>query len=130
MNHQDVVDADDGKVCQQADALPEPVVPTKAEIEAHNVTHLPYRSWCRWCVMARRRASPHTRSKASSRRSIPLLVADYCYMRDCHDTELATVLVAKLYPARAMLAIVVDQKGLSQTVISRVAKFIKDSGYL
>merc|ERR1712127_610695 len=80
--------------------------------------------------MPRRRAAPHRRSKASSRRGIPLLVADYCYMRDCHDTELATVLVVKIYPAKAMMAIVVDQKGLSQSVINKVAKFIKDSGYL
>ena len=32
--------------------------------------------------------------------------------------------------ARAMMAIVVDRKGLSQSVINRLAKFVKDSGYL
>ena len=130
MGHQNIVDADDGEVCQQADALPEPTVPTRAEVEAHKVTHLPYRSWCKWCVMARRRAAPHRRSQASSRRSIPLLVADYCYMRDCHDTELATVLVVKLYPAKAIIAICVARRGISKSVINRVAKFVKDSGYL
>ena len=61
---------------------------------------------------------------------MPLLVADYCHMRDSQDSELAKVLVAKLFPARAILAVVVDQKGLSEMVTDRVAKFIKDSGYL
>ena len=27
-----------------------PLQPTKAEWEAHQATHLPYRSWCRFCV--------------------------------------------------------------------------------
>ena len=59
---------------------------------------------------------------------MPLLVADYCHMRDSQDSELAKVLVAKLFPAKALLAVVVDQKGLSEMVTDRVAKFIKDSG--
>ena len=28
----------------------DPLQPTKAEWEAHQATHLPYRSWCRFCV--------------------------------------------------------------------------------
>ena len=27
-----------------------PYTPTKAEVEAHEVTHLPYRNWCSHCV--------------------------------------------------------------------------------
>ena len=65
MNQDDLIDADDGEVCQQAEALPQPKVPTQAEIDAHNVTHLPYRSWCKWGVMARRRATQHRKSKSS-----------------------------------------------------------------
>ena len=38
-------------------------------------------------------------------------------------------MVARLYPARAILATVCDQKGNDDIVISRVAQFIKDSGY-
>ncbi len=30
-----------------------PKMPTKAEIEEHARTHLPYRSWCRHCVRGR-----------------------------------------------------------------------------
>ena len=128
---EEVVNVESGEAIQRAEALPEPKVPTKAEIDAHNVNHLPYRSWCPWCVMARRRNSPHLRAQSRlSQRNVPFLVADYCYMRDCQDEELATTLVAKLYPAKAMLAIVVDQKGLSEAVVRRVSRFIKDSGYL
>ena len=109
VEQQDLISAEDGMVCQKTSALPEPVVPTKAEVEAHNAGgHLPYRSWCTWCTMARRRNSQHRSQPKSSKRSMPLLVADYCYMRDSVDTELCTTLVAKIYPANALLATVVD----------------------
>ncbi len=34
-------------------ALPDPYQPTKEEVDQHNLTHLPYRSWCRHCVRGR-----------------------------------------------------------------------------
>ena len=36
-----------------------PKMPTKMEQEEHARTHCPYRSWCRHCVQARARSSPH-----------------------------------------------------------------------
>ena len=32
--------------------LPSPSLPSKAEVEHHNLTHLPYRTWCPFCVAA------------------------------------------------------------------------------
>ena len=37
-------------------------LPSRAEIEEHELTHLPFRNWCRHCVKGRAR-KPHTRSK-------------------------------------------------------------------
>ena len=107
----DLIDVDGDLACQPCGTLPEPRVPTKAEVDRHNCTHLPYRSWCKWCVMARR-PNTHHRSRLSSRRALPLLVADYCYLRDVHDEFLAKVLIARLYPARAVVAIVCASKTL------------------
>ena len=36
-----------------------PNEPTKSEREAHEVCHLPFRSWCRHCVKARGKNWPH-----------------------------------------------------------------------
>ena len=36
-----------------------PKMPTKMEQEEHERTHCPYRSWCKHCVQARARSSPH-----------------------------------------------------------------------
>ena len=130
MEHEDLISAEDDMVCQRTQALPQPIVPTKAQIEAHMVGgHLPYRSWCKWCVMARRRNSQHRSQSDSSRRSLPLLVADYCFMRDSNDEELCKTLVSKVYPAKAILATVVESKGVNSQVVDRVARFIKETGY-
>jgi len=87
--------------------------------------HLPYANWCPWCVMGRRSNAPHYRSRDGSDRSLPLLVIDYCFVRDRDDTILTTLLVGKLYPSRKVLACVVDSKGVVDPYgVHRVAAFI------
>ena len=57
------------------------------------------------------------------------MVADYCYIRDSQDKELCTVLVGRLYPAKALFAVVRDQKGVDDYVVTRLAQLIRNSGY-
>ena len=38
------------------------VWPSEAEAEQHKLTHLPIRNWCRHCVSAKGRESPHPES--------------------------------------------------------------------
>ena len=92
----DVVDIDDDMVAQNAEPLPELRVPTRSQISSHNITHMPYRAWCKHCAAAQRRKNPHLRPTQPSQRSNPLLVADYCIVRDNHEKKLATILVARL----------------------------------
>ncbi len=33
----------------------DPGKPTDRQIEEHRMTHIPFRSWCRWCVFGRGR---------------------------------------------------------------------------
>ena len=127
IEHDDVLDADGDDAVQPALCLPCPKVPSAKEVEIHNLTHLPYRSWCRHCVAARRPNSHHRTS--TSHRSVPLLVADYCFLGDTDDQEKVTVLVACLYPSRSILATVVPSKGPDPQAVARLATFIKESGY-
>ena len=41
------------------EVLRDPGAPTQKEIEEHNVTHLPFRSWCQHCVRGRGSNTPH-----------------------------------------------------------------------
>lgn len=124
-----MIDADDDETVQVARPLPAPTTPSNAQREAHECTHLPYRSWCPHCVAARKSNSHHRRS-SSSQCTLPLLVADYCQLKDTDDgVEGITALVARIYPARALLATVVDAKGPEDNAVARVANLIRDSGY-
>ena len=125
----DIVSAEEEEVIQPGQPLPEPRLPSAAEVAAHNCTHLPYRSWCPYCVAARRRNSPHFQSSPSQQRQIPLLVGDYCSIRDIEGEESKTILVCRLYPARALFATVCEAKGEDGFTIIQLARFLKDSGY-
>ena len=53
--------------------LPDVPIPSPEEVRRHNITHLPYKRWCKWCVCARRNNSPHFRLPPFGRRK-PLMV--------------------------------------------------------
>ena len=78
--------------------------------------------------MARRNAEPHLRCKDDKGRMVPLLVLDYCFLRNEADEESLTLLVGKLYPNRKTFACVVDAKGIDKAAVSKMADFLRQSG--
>ena len=63
------VEADAGDM-RDMRKMHDPKLPTKAEKEAHDMTHLPFRSWCRHCVRGRwSRRGAQERRAARRRRS-------------------------------------------------------------
>jgi len=52
--------------------------PSAEVVERHRVTHYPYRSWCKQCVMGRGVGTPHTTSTSES--SMPIVGMDYFYI--------------------------------------------------
>ena len=88
-----------------ASGLPEvPDPPSAAEYARHCLTHLPYRRWCKWCVMARMRNRAH-RSLPPFSRSMPLLCFDYCFVKHAGQDKWLSVLIGKLYPSGAIFCI-------------------------
>ena len=71
MGPKDIVDADEDVTIQAGEPLPEPYVPTAAQVAAHNCTHLPYASWCPHCVAARRANSHHRSQSGACGRAVP-----------------------------------------------------------
>ena len=55
----DLVDADGDCDIQPGVPVLEPRQPTTMERRIHDLTHLSYRPWFRWCVQARRPDSHH-----------------------------------------------------------------------
>ena len=48
--------------------------PTADQVERHRVSHLPYRSWCKQCVMGRGVGRPHATTTQTS--SVPIVGMD------------------------------------------------------
>ena len=49
----------------------DPSLPTQEEVDEHNLTHLPHRSWCPVCIKARGKESPHKATDEERKRSRP-----------------------------------------------------------
>ena len=52
--------------------------PSAADIEKHRMTHYPFRSWCKQCVMGRGVGRGHAKSASES--SVPIVSMDYFYI--------------------------------------------------
>ena len=125
----DEVELETGNCARRPRGLPEPFSPSAAERARHNLTHWPYRSWCEHCVRSRRPNSRHHFSPSSSERTVPVLVADYCYLRDSRDEDLAEVFVGRLYPSRMTIAMVVREKGAGDDdAVEMLSKFLIECG--
>ena len=71
----------------------EPCVPTHGvrpsarEVEEHNATHLPFRSWCPYCVAGKAKENAHF-TKADDRKSdVPVVSMDYTYMEEAKKED-------------------------------------------
>ena len=82
-------DDDDGGdvVCSETDGgdmrrmrkMHNPRLPTKAEIEEHDLTHLPFRSWCRHCVRGRGQEEAHRKCEARDGEGVPEVHLDFVF---------------------------------------------------
>ena len=57
-----------------------PPVPTPQMVAEHEVTHIPYRSWCPACVAGRGRSYSHHHEGRDS--TVPVISADYLYFSE------------------------------------------------
>ena len=70
---------------------------TPRERAIHNLTRLPCHPGCVICAATRRANTMHLTSHEYLR-VVPLLVADYCFMKSIDEDEIQPVLVMRLYP--------------------------------
>ena len=71
-----------------------PGAPSVRQVEEHELTHLPHRSWCAACVAGRSRDRPHKRLDGRDS-SIPCVVFDYGFLGGFGDAETQPVQTAR-----------------------------------
>ena len=96
---------------RQAKVMKDPGAPTQKEIDDHNCTHLPFRSWCPACVTGTAKDRPHRRDGTADK-NMPMLVVDCGFLgtQDAKDT--VAVQVMKHVQSNMIFANVVPRKGL------------------
>ena len=114
--------------CEEEEAreprvLRDPGAPTEAEVERHNMTHMPFRSWCPACVEGKARDKHHQKSEDQGEKGIPEIVFDYCFLGS-EDEETIAIQVARDRRTRMIFAHVVPKKGFSHE--HGAAEMIKD----
>jgi hypothetical protein len=107
-----------------------PVEPTTQEIAEHNLTHLPFRSWCPCCVAAKAKQWPHRKStvKEDAEETVPSVHMDYWFMRDVEVAENVTVINFKEKNTKMYGAHVVRKKGTENEEAARIIKDIEKMG--
>ncbi len=78
-------DAEEGEVNIEEDSddveplrsAPSPKLPSADEVECHRCTHIPFRSWCKWCILGRGRGAQHRGAQEST---IACVGVDYFFI--------------------------------------------------
>ena len=113
--------------------------PTEKEVQEHDLTHCPYRSWCPVCVEAAGREDQHRRRKEKvDEGEVPTIGMDYHFLSDGVAAASAAGRPMKGDEVRAMIvkdfktgmlwAHAVDRKGPQDKLITK--RIVADIKYL
>ena len=107
-----------------------PYTPTKAEVYEHEVTHLPYRTWCKHCVKGRGVSTPHRQGKKEEKIGITISI-DYCFMSGEMDAEedLPGILIMWDDNHECLWALPVENKGVVEWAVKWIVEKLDDIGY-
>ena len=107
---------------QPARGLPVPRQPRQHEREEHELTHLPFRAWCKTCVAAKARQAYHT--KQPDRRDC--LQLDFGFLTEGNRQD--AVLVVTDARTGCCAALLCETKHTTETLIRFVLSFIYETG--
>ena len=125
-----VADADGEEVeggSRKTKKMNDPKKPSKEDVDEHDKTHLPFRSWCRHCVRGRGKEMAHHRAEETSGfREINL---DFFFMGREHEPGKTVPIVAvKERRSKMVMASVVPRKSTGAFVSKRIMAFLKEVG--
>ena len=130
-------DEDDNNEAVPANAASKPKRPSKAEVDEHMLSHLPYRSWCAHCVKGKAKSKKHSCTSQNNDHEIPMVTLDYMFLSDDRNSDednSMPILVVKdvLSPGCGtgmVFAHVVPRKGANSYAIKILSKDIAILGH-
>ena len=109
-----------------ADAILVEAMGVSAEVEEHEETHLPFRSWCCHCVRGKGKQAEHRR--LTQEEVGPELRMDFAFMGDEESEELLTIWVAKERTTRMLMSTVVQAQSSAEFAAKRTLAFLREIG--
>ena len=120
----------ENQVEQDADRvrlIPDPGEPNRREREAHEVTHVPCRSWCIACVRGRGVAMTHFRNTSADEERLHTFEMDYCFPSQGSKQGIK-VLAVKEVQAKAVSAFMVPSEERIWYLVKVVTDFMSAYG--
>ena len=106
--------------------MQDPRMPSVEEVEEHEKTHLPYRSWCKHCVAGR--GTEHPCRKGEGGGEVPEFLLDWAFPGEEEAGKTLTMLVARMGDIRMTLSTLAPSKSSGEFVANRVLAFLKECG--
>ena len=101
-----------GEEARKATPMYVPKGPSDAERRAHEIHHMPYRSWCEYFVRGRGKESPHLSRYEQANDGSPVVQMDYAFLHDTGDKEAKVTFLTMVDDSSGqMLATAVHKKG-------------------
>ena len=119
-------------------ARSKPIQPSVREIEEHEVTHYPYRSWCRYCVAASGRRDKHASVSQNIESEIACIACDYGFFTSKEDEDKPEEELEKKYTpflatvddqTKCTFGDVVHRKGVEDWSVKVLVEPIVDLGH-
>ena len=107
--------------------MSDPKKPNKEEIAEHEMTHLPYRNWCKHCVRGRGKEMAHR--KTEDKPEMTEVHIDFAFMgEEDKPGETIPILVAKERSTRMCMAAATPRKTTGDYIAKRLMAFLKEVG--
>ena len=118
-------DADDEEESEEAKELKYTCMPCAEEVRIHDLTHLPFRDWCPFCVKGRAVSMPHR--TAEKEHAITVIGMDYMGLNHREPGEDACpIIVAVDEKSGTLLAHVLLQKGVEPFAVKTLVSDFRD----
>ena len=119
------VDEEDPQQAKPARGLKAPAEPTQQERAKHELTHLPFRSWCPTCVANKRRADNYPKQTSK----MPVVQFDFCYFKTAGEpTTTGTLAGIDVERGMVMATRVGDKRQDFQYHVNCIQPFLKECG--
>jgi hypothetical protein len=137
VNHNEVegeIEADDDEELQNGERkckkMVDPVEPSAQEVADHQLTHLPFRNWCRFCCRGRGIEMAH--KKSVGEKTLPELHFDFCFLGDDGKKnevgETLPVLVIREARSRMTMSAAAPSKSTGTFIARRCIAFLREIG--